>query len=181
VAAGPLAARAQQPAMPVIGFLRTSMATGSEPLVGAFRQGLNEAGFIEGLNVAVEYRWADDQDDRIPGMAAELVRRQVAVIVANGLAVPAVKAATATIPIVFTTGFDPVRTGLVASKDVPAGTMAVARSPDFLRALNQRDCACNIDPPASSYAIMRRAGPYRGENSGSGKDDRGELDTETRN
>src|SRR5262245_20783742 len=67
-----------------------------------------------------------------------------------------------------------------AGKDVPAGTMAVVRSPDFLRALNQRDCACNIDPPASSYAIMRRAGPYRGENSGPGKDDRGELDTETR-
>src|SRR5712671_1337455 len=68
-----------------------------------------------------------------------------------------------------------------AGKDVPAGTMAVVRSPDFLRALNQRDCACNIDPPASSYAIMRRAGPYRGENSGPGKDDRGELDIETRN
>src|SRR5438094_9389714 len=68
-----------------------------------------------------------------------------------------------------------------AGKDVPAGTMAVVRSPDFLRALNQRDCACNIDPPASSYAIMRRARPYRGENSGPGKDDRGELDTETRN
>src|SRR6266516_2018383 len=68
-----------------------------------------------------------------------------------------------------------------AGKDVPAGTMAVVRSPDFLRALNQRDCACNIDPPASSYAIMRRAGPYRGENSEPGKDDRGELDTETRN
>src|SRR5919204_5541883 len=64
-------------------------------------------------------------------------------------------------------------------KDVPAGTMAVVRSPDFLRALKQRDCACNIDPPASSYAIMRRASPYRGENSGPGKDDRGELDTET--
>ena len=69
----------------------------------------------------------------------------------------------------------------IAGKDVPAGTMAVVRSPYFLRALNQRDCACNIDPPASSYAIMRRAGPYRGENSGPGKDDRGELDTKTRN
>jgi transposase len=68
-----------------------------------------------------------------------------------------------------------------AGKDVPAGTVAVVRSPDFLRALNRRDCACNIDPPASSYAIMRRASPYRGENSGPGKDDRGELDTETRN
>ena len=120
-AAWPFAARAQQPTMPVVGFLRTTMAAGSAHLVGAFQQGLNEAGFVEGQNVAVEYHWADDQDNRIPGMAAELVRRQVGVIVANGLAVPAVKAATATIPIVFTTGFDPVRTGLVASLSRPGG------------------------------------------------------------
>ena len=73
-AAWPHAARAQQPAMPVVGFLRTTVAAGSAHLVGAFRQGLNEAGFVEGQNVAVEYRWADDQDDRIPGMAAGLVR-----------------------------------------------------------------------------------------------------------
>jgi putative ABC transport system substrate-binding protein len=105
-AAWPLAARAQQPGKPVVGFLRTTAEAGSAHLVGAFRQGLNEVGFVEGQNVAVEYRWADDQDDRIPGMAAELVRRQAAVIVANGIAVTAVKAATATIPIIFTTGFD---------------------------------------------------------------------------
>jgi ABC-type uncharacterized transport system substrate-binding protein len=116
----PLPARAQQP-MPVIGFLRTTAAAGSAHLVAAFRQGLSEAGFVEGQNVAVEYRWGNDQDDRIPGMAAELVRRQAAVIVANGIAVPAVKAATGTIPIVFTTGFDPVRTGLVASLSRPGG------------------------------------------------------------
>jgi hypothetical protein len=82
VAAWPLAARAQQPPTPVVGFLRSTTAAGSVHLVGAFRQGLNEAGFVEGQNLAVEYRWADDQGDRIPGMAAELVRRQVAVIVA---------------------------------------------------------------------------------------------------
>jgi len=122
-AAWPLTARAQQPVMPVIGFLRSTAAAGSENLVGAFRQGLNEAGFVEGQNVAVEYRFAEDRDDRLPAMAAEFVRRQVAVIVTNGLATPAAKAATATIPIVFTTGFDPVRTGFVVSLSRPGGNV----------------------------------------------------------
>ena len=152
--AWPLAARAQQPTMPVVGFLRTTMAAGSAHLVGAFQQGLNEAGFVEGQNVAVEYHWADDQDNRIPGMAAELVRRQVGVIVANGLAVPAVKAATATIPIVFTTGFDPVRTGLVASLSRPGGnaTGVVFTQTDL--ATKQLGLLHELAPKAAIIAVL---------------------------
>ena len=107
-AAWPVAAHAQQPAMPVIGVLRSTPAAGFAYLVNSLRQGLNDAGFVEGKNVAVEYRWADNQLDRLPGLAADLVRQQMAVIVASGIAVPAVKAATATTPIVFLTGADPV-------------------------------------------------------------------------
>ena len=122
-AAWPLAARAQQAAMPVIGFLRTAAAAGPAHLVGAFRQGLNETGFVEGQNLAVEYRWADDQPERVPGMAADLVRQRVAVIVTNGIAVPAVKAATASIPIIFLTGYDPVRAGFVTNLSRPSGNL----------------------------------------------------------
>jgi putative ABC transport system substrate-binding protein len=140
--------------MPVVGFLRTTAAAGSAHLVAAFRQGLSEAGFVEGQNVAVEYRWADDQDDRIPGMAAELVRRQAAVIVANGIAVPAVKAATGTIPIVFTTGFDPVRTGLVASLSRPSGnaTGVVFTMTDL--ATKQLGLLHELAPKAAIIAVL---------------------------
>ena len=153
-AAWPLAARAQQPTMPVIGFLRSTAAASSGELVGAFRQGLNEAGFVEGQNVTVEYRFADDQDDRIPGLAAELVRRQAAVIYANGVAVPAVKAATATIPIVFTTGFDPVRTGFVASLSRPGGnvTGVVFTTTDL--AAKQLGLLQELAPKAAIIAVL---------------------------
>ena len=123
-ASWPLAARGQQPGkLPVVGFLRSTSAAGSAHLVRAFRQGLSEVSFVEGENVTVEYRWGDDQRDRLPSLAADLIRHQAAVIVTNGSAVRAVKAANPTIPIVFTTGLDPVRTGLVASVSRPDGNL----------------------------------------------------------
>ena len=109
--------------MPVIGVLRSTAAADFTRYVTAFREGLGEAGFVEGQNVAIEYRWANNQPDRLPEMAADLVRRRVTVISTNGFATPAAMAATGTIPIVFTTGFDPVRTGLVASLSRPGGNV----------------------------------------------------------
>jgi putative ABC transport system substrate-binding protein len=153
-AAWSLAARAQQSWVPVVGFLNSASAEHWAPFVAAFRQGLSDAGYIEGQNVVVEYRWADDQYDRLPALAADLVRRHVNVIAANHVAAEATKSVVTTIPIVFTTGVDPVELGLVASLSRPGGNLTGITTLNEELVPKRMELLREVLPTARSIAIL---------------------------
>jgi putative ABC transport system substrate-binding protein len=167
-AAWPLAARAQQQAtLPVVGMLRSTRAEGFANLMEALRAGLGQSGYDVGRNVAIEYRWADDQPDRLPALVAELIRKPVAVIVSNTQATLAAKAATATVPIVFVTGTDPIRDGLVTSFNRPGGNVtgisflnggSSGKRLELLRQLvpNAATIAVLVDPGTAEGIAERR-------------------------
>jgi putative tryptophan/tyrosine transport system substrate-binding protein len=164
-AAWPLAARAQQGAVPVIGYLYSGAPETSAPWAAAFRKGLSESGFDEGRNVAIEYRWAHNEPARLPDLAADLVRRRVAVIVAPGItaSVLAAKAATTTIPIVFRTGGDPVELGFVASLNRPGGNVTGIGTMSFETESKRLGLLHELLPRAARFAVLINPSDPRAE------------------
>ena len=150
----PTVARAQQPAIPVIGFLNSRAPSENPAILAAFRRGFEEAGYVEGRNVAVEYRWADGQYDRLPALAADLVGRQVAAIVANGPAVQTANSATSALPIVFVVGFDPLAFGLVDSLSRPGGNLTGVSVLDVEIGAKRLELLHELVPTATIIALL---------------------------
>jgi putative tryptophan/tyrosine transport system substrate-binding protein len=150
----PVAARAQQAAMPVVGFLRSTSPADSTNFVTAFGQGLKEAGFVEGQNVVIEYRWAEGQNERLPALVADLIRRKVAVIVGAGVAMLAANAATTTVPIVFASGGDPVQDGLVASLNRPGGNVTGVVFTSSELGAKRLELLRQLVPKATTIAVL---------------------------
>ena len=160
VAWWPVVVRAQQRAMPVVGFLNSTSPEAWAPFVAAFRQGLKETGYVEGQNVTIEYRWAEGKYDRLPSLVAELVQQKVTVIAATSTPAALVaKAATSTVPIVFTTGGDPIKLGLVASLNRPGGNVTGSTQLSVEVGPKRLELARELFPGATTFALLCSSTP----------------------